>query len=91
MQTTLQGTDPDSSGSKIKNPQSSIVNPSSLLPWPDRLPEQVVLIRKLIAGYDKSIAAPDAESLSAHFGRKNKKRTEQIQGIIETLKDMGQL
>ena len=91
MQTTLQGTDPDSSQSKIKNPQFSIVNPSSLLPWPDRLPEQVALIRKLIAGYDKSIAAPDAESLSAHFGRKNKKRTDQIQGIIETLKDMGQL
>ena len=91
MQTTLQGTDPDSSQSKIKNPQSTIVNPSSPLPWPDRLPDQVVLIRKLIAGYDKSIAAPDAESLSAHFGRKNKKRTDQIDGILETLKGLGQM
>ena len=42
--------------------------------------------------HDKSVAAPyDAESLSAHFGRKNKKRTEQIEGILETLKGLGQL
>ena len=87
MQTTLQGTDPDSSESKIKNPQSSIVNPSSPLPWPDRLPEQVALIRKLLI----TDPTATAETLTTLFGRKNKKRTEQIEGILETLKGLGQL
>gem|GEM_PF-1070069 len=87
MQTTLQGTDPDSSESKIKNPQSSIVNPSSLLPWPDRLPEQVALIRKLLI----TDPTATAETLTTLFVRKNKKRTEQIEGIIETLKGLGQV
>jgi hypothetical protein len=31
-----------------------------------------------------------ADQLSARFGRKNKKRTEQIEGILETLKGLGQ-
>ena len=94
LQGTLAGTDPDSFSSnqksKINNPQSSI-NPSSSVIWPDRLPDQVTIIRKLIAGYDKSVVTPDAESLSALFGRKNKKRSEQIEGILETLKGLGQL
>jgi len=87
IQATLQGTDPDSSNqkSKINNQQSSI-NSSSSLPWPDRLPDQVTLIRKFLTN-----TPPDPESLSAHFGRKNKKRTEQIEGILETLKGLGQL
>ena len=59
--------------------------------WPDRLPEQVAILRKLKGGYDKSVVTPDAETLSALFGRKNKKRTEQIGGILETLKGLGQL
>ena len=95
IQTTLTGTDPDSSSSnqksKINNPQSSI-NPSSILTWPDRLPDQVAILRKLIGTGDRNVAAPyDAESLSGLFGRKNKKRTEQIEGILETLKGLGQL
>ncbi len=65
---------------------------SALPAWPDRLPDQVALIRKLIGTHDKSVVAPyDAEALSARFGRKNKKRTEQIEGILETLKGLGQL
>lgn len=59
------------------------------LAWPERLPEQVGLIRKLIGTGDRNVAAPDAESLSAIFGRKNKKRGEQIEGILETLKGLG--
>ena len=92
VQANLTITDPDSSNqkSKINNPQSSI-NPSSSFPWPDRLPEQVALLRKLISNHDKNVVPPDAETLSAHFGRKNKKRTEQIEGILETLKGLGQL
>jgi hypothetical protein len=31
------------------------------------------------------------EQLSNRFGRKNAKRTEQIEGILETLKGLGQL
>ena len=70
--------------SKINNPQSSI-NPSS--PWPAKLPAQVTLIRQLLA----TDPAATAEQLSASFGRKNAKRTEQIEGILETLKGLGQL
>jgi hypothetical protein len=65
---------------------------SALPAWPDRLPDQVSLIRKLIGAHDKSVVAPyDADALSALFGRKNKKRAEQIEGILETLKGLGQL
>ena len=91
LQGDLAGTE-TSSPSKIQNQQSSIDNPSSSFPWPDRLPDQVAILRKLIATGDRNIAAPyDAEALSALFGRKNKKRTEQIEGILETLKALGQL
>jgi len=54
-------------------------------PGPSRHPPQ------LIGAYDKSVADPDAEALSILFGRKNKKRTEQIEGILDTLKGRGQL
>ncbi len=92
IQATLAGTDPSSSNqkSKINNPQSSI-SPSSPLTWPDRLPDQVAILRKLIGAYDKSVATPDPETLSSLFGRKNKKRTDQIEGILETLKGLGRL
>lgn len=66
-------------------------NPQYNILWPERLPDQVAIIRKLIGTGDRNVAAPYAESLSAHFGRKNKKRTEQIEGILETLKGLGQL
>ncbi len=68
-----------------------LLNLQSPILWPDRLSGQVTIIRKLIGSYDKSSATPDAETLSAFFGRKNKKRTEQIEGILETLKGLGQL
>ena len=83
IQTTLQGTETsDHSKSNIQN--------STLFPWPERLPDQVAILRKLIGSYENN-TPPDPESLSAHFGRKNKKRTEQIEGILETLKGLGQL
>ena len=71
--------------------KSSIQNPESPPPSPDRLPDQVAILRKLITGYDKSVVTPDAEALSGIFGHKNKKRTEQIEVILETLKGLGQL
>jgi hypothetical protein len=86
-QTTLPGTETDtSSQSKIQNQQSSIDNPSSPIPWPTRLPDQVTLIRQLLTTHPT--ATPD--QLSTHFGRKNTKRTEQIEGILETLRGLGQ-
>ena len=83
LQADLAGTE-TSSHSPISSSRSTIV-------WPDRLPEQVAILRKLMGGYDKSVVTPDAETLSPLFGRKNKKRTEQIQGILETHKGLGQL
>ena len=65
---------------------SNSLHPPSQIAWPPKLPEQVALLRKLLA-----TTPPDAASLSAHFGRKNKNRTEQIEGILETLKGLGQL
>ncbi len=92
VQATLAGTEAPSSKLKIQNQQSSIDNPSSSVPWPDRLPDQIAILRKLITTGDKNVAAPyDAEALSALFGRKNKNRSEQIEGILETLKGLGQL
>ena len=84
-QGNLPGTETTSSPSKIQNPKSKIINPSSI--WPDRLPAQVTLIRQLLA--TDPTATP--EQLSTRFGRKNPKRTEQIEGIIETLKGLGQV
>jgi len=84
QQTQLPGTEV-SPQSKIQNQQSSIINPSS--PWPAKLPDQVQLIRYLLT---QTPTATPAE-LSAHFGRKNQKRTDQIEGIIETLRGLGQV
>lgn len=53
--------------------------------WPARLPDQVTLIRHLLA--TNPTATP--EQLSIHFSRKSAKRTEQIEGILETLRGLG--
>lgn len=88
QQTTLPGTEAAaSSQSKIQNQQSSIDNPSSPIPWPTRLPDQVTLIRQLLT--TDPTATPD--QLSNRFGRKNAKRTEQIEGILETLRGLGRM
>ncbi len=55
-------------------------------PWPVRLPEQVGLVKKLIPQH-----GPDPVALSAAFGKANKKRAEQIEGILETLRGLGLL
>lgn len=54
--------------------------------WPTRLPDQVVLVKKLIPQH-----GPDPVALSAAFGKANKKRHEQIEGILETLRGLGLL
>jgi hypothetical protein len=85
IQTTFTATEETSSKSKIKKTQSSIENP--VTQWPEKLPEQVHLIRHLLQ--QTPTATPD--QLSQHFGRKNQKRTDQIEGLIETLKGLGQV
>lgn len=61
--------------------------PDKPLAWPAKLPDQVALVRRLLA--DDPATTP--ETLSARFGRKNAKRREQIEDILETLKGLGQL
>jgi hypothetical protein len=85
LQGDLAGTE---SASSLKTENLKLATPT----WPERLPDQVAIIRKLISSGDRNVAAPyDAEALSGLFGRKNKKRAEQIEGILETLKGLGQL
>ncbi len=70
-------------GASAKSGQQHVNQPSE---WPEKLPEQVHLIRHLLQ--QTPTATPD--QLSQHFGRKNQKRTDQIEGIIEILKGLGQ-
>jgi hypothetical protein len=64
---------------------SDAVRPVSVaLTWPDKLPEQVARIRALVPEL-----GTDPAALSARFGRANKKREEQIEAILETLRGLG--
>ncbi len=53
---------------------------------PNASPEQVSALRKLLP-----TIGPDPEALAACFGRKNKKRTDQISAILATLKALGHI
>ena len=55
-----------------------------ILDWPTDLPAQVAAVRKLLPNIGQ-----DPETLAACFGRKNKKRTDQITAILATLKALG--
>ncbi len=59
---------------------------AATLDWPAELPAQVAAVRKLLPAH-----GADAETLSACFGRKNKKRTDQITAILATLRALGHL
>jgi hypothetical protein len=54
--------------------------------WPADMPAQVTTLRKLL-----SVHGPDAETLSACFGRKSQKRSDQITAILATLRALGHL
>ncbi len=58
-----------------------------MIAWPAKLPDQVTLIRQLFTIHPTATV----KHLSTRFGRKNQKRTEQIEGIIETLRGLGQV
>jgi hypothetical protein len=77
QQPALPGTEPPAP--KTENSKSET------LAWPDRLPDQVTLLRQFLA-IDPTASA---EILSARFGRKSPKRTDQIAGILETLRGLG--
>jgi hypothetical protein len=55
-----------------------------ILDWPAELPAQVVAIRKLLP-----TVGQDAEILATCFGRKSKKRVDQVAAILDTLKTLG--
>jgi hypothetical protein len=57
-----------------------------ILDWPAELPAQVAALRKLLPSVGQ-----DHDTLAACFGRKNKKRTDQITAILATLKDLGHI
>lgn len=76
-QTEIEGMD-------TSDPSSVILHPSSFLPWPDEAPAQVAAVRKLLPTVGK-----DPKELSACFGRRSKKRTDQIAAIIATLESLG--
>jgi hypothetical protein len=84
-QTEIEGVETsDPSSARLSSPNASIPQPSSFLPWPDEAPAQVSAVRKLLPTVGK-----DPEALSACFGRKAKKRTDQIAAIIATLESLG--
>ncbi len=58
-----------------------------MIAWPAKLPDQVTLFRQLFTTHPTATV----KQLSTRFGRKNQKRTEQIEGIIETLRGLGQV
>jgi len=60
--------------------------PAAQLDWPADLPAQVTTLRRLLPTH-----GPDAERLSACFGRKSPKRTDQITAILATLRALGHL
>jgi hypothetical protein len=84
VQTTLTETETATAASS--HSKSNIQNPT-LPSWPDRLPDQVNIIRHLLT----QTPTATSEELSQHFGRKTQKRTDQIQAILETLKALGQI
>ncbi|MEI6606171.1 MAG: type IIL restriction-modification enzyme MmeI, partial [Verrucomicrobiota bacterium] len=93
LQSEIEGIDTsDHSTSKIQN--------SKFPDWPAELPAQVAALRKLLPTIGQapgtvteetsaSSVEPLAERLSACFGRKSRKRVDQITAILDTLKSLG--
>jgi hypothetical protein len=82
-QDELPGTEP----SPLETSNLNLETPATPPAWPAKLPDQVALIRQLLT----TDPTATADQLSARFGRKNAKRTEQIEGILETLRGLGQV
>lgn len=65
---------------------AAVPAPEAMLAWPEAAPAQVAAVRRLLP-----LAGPDAEAISARFGKRNKKRTGQIAAILATLEALGHL
>ena len=81
--TTTQQSEIGLSGDDDTTPETAA---PVILDWPAELPAQVAAVRKLLPTIGQ-----DPESLAACFGRKNKKRTDQITAILATLKALGHI
>lgn len=60
--------------------------PKSKLVWPKTFREQIAQLKQLLPQ-----TGPNVQALSAHFGRKAPAREAQIQDLLHTLSDLGQL
>ena len=60
--------------------------PSAKQSWPKDLPSQVAALRILLPK-----TGPDPTALAAHFCKRTKKRVQEIDQILETLRNLGQL
>jgi hypothetical protein len=72
----------------VETSQVSGLNPppSAKQSWPKDLPSQVAALRTLLPE-----TGPAPAALAAHFGKRSKKRVQEIDQILETLRNLGQL
>jgi hypothetical protein len=59
---------------------------TSKLAWPSALPDQVTALRNLIPE-----TGADASALAGYFGKRTQKRLTEIEQILTTLRNLGQL
>ena len=79
-QTELAGTE------TIQTSNSQLQTSATKQPWPETLPDQVAALRSLIP-----TTGTDADAIAPYFGKRTKKRLEDINQILTTLKNLGQL
>ncbi len=82
---------PDGSSSESTSDQSelAVATPAAKATkqsWPKDLPDQVTAIRQLLPE-----TGPDPSALATHFGKRTKKRLHEIEQILATLQNLGQL
>jgi hypothetical protein len=79
-QTELAGTE------TIQTSNSQLQTSATKQPWPETLPDQVAALRSLIP-----TTGTDADAIAPYFGKRTKKRLEDINQILTTLQNLGQL
>lgn len=82
----LKGEQEELPGTKAPQVSSLKPQPSAKQPWPKDLPSQVSALRTLLPE-----TGPDPSALAAHFSKRSKKRIFEIDQILTTLKNLGQL
>lgn len=71
----------------VDDETKTTIAPAALRTWPSELPAQVSALSEVLGG----LAAPaSVEAISAHFeGKKSKKRLEEMERLLETLRVLG--